>query len=49
LELSKIPVGSLRDEKLTELDLANIQLQAAEGIIIASLLKVAFFRSHLSP
>jgi hypothetical protein len=44
LELSTIPVGSLRDEKITVLDLKD--LGADEGFIIASLLKVTFFRSH---
>jgi hypothetical protein len=42
----KIPVASFRDEKVTELDLENKGYEAADGIIIASLLKVVTFRRH---
>jgi hypothetical protein len=36
----KIPVGAFRDEKVTKLNLKNQGYKAADGIIIASLLKV---------
>jgi hypothetical protein len=44
----KIPVGKLRDEKVTELYLSGLRYRAADGVIIASLLKVvAFFRRSM--
>jgi hypothetical protein len=36
----KIPVGAFRDEKVTKLGLSSRSYKAADGIIIASLLKV---------
>jgi hypothetical protein len=36
---STIPVGAFRDEKVTELDLENQNYLAAEGVVIAALLK----------